>query len=180
MNETFEKRNYWWVPLLSGLILLFFGIWFIASPLENFKTLTVVFGVIVFLSGVFELYIAFRNRNAVVNQLSFVWGGILNLVLGGLLMVNPGALLFIISLIIAFFLIFIGGEQIKRAINLQKRKSENWKLVLIFGILLILFAAVLLWRPEIIGFTLAVWTSIAFILTGIFRIYLAFRLRKLG
>jgi len=45
---------------------------------------------------------------------------------------------------------------------------------------LVVIAAALLWHPEIIGITIAIWTAIAFIFIGIFRIYLAFRLRELG
>ena len=112
-----------------------------------------------------------------MDNLSFLWGGVLNIVLGILLILNPRTILVIISVLIGFWLIFKGGEQIKRAINLRKNKNSVWKRVLTLGILMILVAAILLWHPEIIGFTIARWTSIAFIIIGVFRIYLAFRLR---
>jgi len=50
---------------------------------------------------------------------------------------------------------------------------------MIFGIVLIFIAAILLWHPEIIGFTIAIWTSLAFMLIGVFRIYLALQFRKM-
>lgn len=173
------KNSYWWMPFISGLVLLFFGIWFLAAPLDSFKTLTIIFGIIVLLSGLFEIYILLKNQKNLIDWLSFLWGGLLNVILGILLIANPRTILVIMSFIIGFWLIFKGGEQIKRAINLKKNKNDAWKLVLTFGILLIIIAAVLLWHPDIIGFTIALWTSIAFILIGIFRIYLAFRLKAL-
>lgn len=174
------NKHYWWIPVVSGLTLLFFGIWFLVAPLESFKSLTIVFGLIIMLSGVYEIYIALRNRKAVLNYISFLWGGVLNVILGILLILNPEAILWIISLVIGFWLIFKGGEQIKKAFQFKKAESKNWKGTLIFGIVLILIAAILLWHPEIIGFTIAIWTSLAFMLIGVFRIYLALQFRKMN
>jgi len=172
-----SSSNYWWIPFLSGLILLLFGIWFLVAPLESFQSLSIAFGIIMFLSGVLELYILIKSTKGLMDNLSFLWGGVLNIVLGILLILNPRTILVIISILIGFWLIFKGGEQIKRAINLRKNKNSVWKRVLTLGIIMILVAAILLWHPEIIGFTIALWTSIAFIMIGIFRIYLAFRLK---
>lgn len=178
MNES--RKNYWWMSLISGMALLIFGLWFFVAPLESFQSLTIVFGVIILLVGLSEVYLSLKNRKSVFDYMSYLWGGLLNVVLGVLLISSPETILWIISIVIGFWLIFKGGEQIKRAIRLKKQQSGNWKAVLIFGIVLVLVAAALLWHPEIIGITIAVWTAIAFIFIGIFRIFLAFRLRELG
>lgn len=178
MNES--RKNYWWMSLISGMALLIFGLWFFVAPPESFQSLTIVFGVIILLVGLSEVYLSLKNRKSVFDYMSYLWGGLLNVVLGVLLISSPETILWIISIVIGFWLIFKGGEQIKRAIRLKKQQSGNWKAVLIFGIVLVLVAAALLWHPEIIGITIAVWTAIAFIFIGIFRIFLAFRLRELG
>lgn len=178
MSNSSAHKQYWWIPLISGITLLFFGIWFFVAPLDSFKSLTIVFGLIIMLSGAYEMYISLKSRKEIINSLSFLWGGLLNVILGVLLILNPETILWIISLLIGFWLIFKGGEQIKKSLHLKKQ-GKNWKGVLFFGIVLVLIAAALLWHPEIIGFTIAIWTSLAFILIGIFRIYLAFRLREL-
>lgn len=178
-NTKTKQSNYWWLPFISGLFLLFFGIWFLAAPLDNFKTLTIVFGIIVLISGILEIYVLLKNRDGWSNVLLYIWGGLLNVILGILLIANPQTILIIISYVIGFWLIFKGGEQIKRALNLRKNNSTIWKRVLTLGIVMIVLAAVLLWHPEIIGFTIALWTSLAFIMIGIIRMYLAFRLKDL-
>lgn len=178
MNES--RKNYWWMSLISGMALLVFWLWFLVAPLESFQSLTIVFGVIILLVGLSEVYLSLKNRKSVFDYMSYLWGGLLNVVLGVLLISSPETILWIISIVIGFWLIFKGGEQIKRAIRLKKQQSGNWKAVLIFGIVLVLVAAALLWHPEIIGITIAVWTAIAFIFIGIFRVFLAFRLRELG
>jgi len=173
-----SSKNYWWIPFLSGFILLLFGIWFLIAPIESFHSLTIVFGIIMLISGIPELYILIKSQKGFIENLSFLLGGVLNIVLGILLIVNPRTILLIISILFGFWLIFKGGEQIKRAIKLRKNRNLVWKRVLTLGILMIVVAAILLWHPEIIGFTIALWTSIAFIMIGVFRIYLAFRLKS--
>ena len=178
MNEN--RRSYWWMSLISGLALLIFGIWFFVAPLESFQSLAIVFGFIILIVGLSEVFISLKKRNVVFDYMSYLWGGLLNVVLGVLLISSPETILWVISIVIGFGLIFKGGEQIKRAIQLKKQNRSNWKAVLVFGIVLVVIAAALLWHPEIIGITIAIWTAIAFIFIGIFRIYLAFRLRELG
>jgi len=178
MNEN--RKSYWWMSLISGLALLIFGIWFFVAPLESFQSLAIVFGFIILIVGLSEVFISLKKRNVVFDYMSYLWGGLLNVVLGVLLISSPETILWVISIVIGFGLIFKGGEQIKRAIQLKKQNSSNWKAVLVFGIVLVVIAAALLWHPEIIGITIAIWTAIAFIFIGIFRIYLAFRLRELG
>lgn len=177
--KTNGSKNYWWIPLISGLTLLFFGVWFFKAPLDSFQTLTLVFGFIILLSGILEIYVAFTNKGVVVDYLSYVWGGVLNVFLGFLLILNPTTILIIISIVIGFWLIYKGGELIKKAMELKKVKNEKWKTLLIVGSILILIAVILLWHPQIIGFTIALWTSLAFIILGIFRIYFAFKLKGL-
>jgi len=181
MNDAVLKpqKKYWWIPLFSGIALLVFGLWSLSAPLESFKSLTIVFGLVILISGVFEMYVSLKNRHVMFDYLSYLSGGVLNFVLGLLLVVNPEALLWVINLIIGFWLIFKGGEQISRALALKKQHSTRWKNGLIWGIALVVLAAVLLWHPEIIGITIAFWISIAFVFVGVIRIYLAFKMREI-
>jgi uncharacterized membrane protein HdeD (DUF308 family) len=173
-----SNKRFWWIPVISGLFLLLFGIWFMVAPLDSFQTLTIVFGILIFLSGILEIYIVLKDVGFSFDYLSYLWGGILNILLGILLIMNPQSILVIMSILISFWLIFKGGEMIKKALENKKRNTKNWKNRLAFGIIMILIAAILLWHPQIIGFTIAIWTSLAFIIIGVFRIYLGFKMRS--
>jgi uncharacterized membrane protein HdeD (DUF308 family) len=179
VNNGNASSKYWWIPLISGLTLLFFGLWFLLAPEESVRSVTIVFGLIILVSGAFEIYTAFNRRKTVINYLSFVWGGLLNVVLGVLLILNPETILWVISLLIGIWLIFKGGEQINRGFKLKKNKNPNWSRQVVFGVVLLVLGIVIIWHPEIIGFSIALWAALAFILIGVFRIYLALQYRKL-
>ena len=178
LKKTDEIRNYWWIPLVSGIVFLVFGLWLLLVPLDSFYTLTMVFGFIILISGVYEIYFSLLNRKSILDFQSLLWSGIVNALLGLILILNPGTILVIISILIGFWLIFKGGELIKKAIDLKKSGSKTWNRPMIIGIILLVIAIILIWHPQIIGITIALWTSLAFISLGVFRIYLAFRFKK--
>ena len=173
------KQIYWWIPLISGLFLLLFGIWFLVAPIDSFQTLTVIFGILILLSGILEIYIIVKDKGFALEFISYIWGGILSILLGALLITNPQLILVIISVLIGFWLIFKGGEIIKKALKIRKENNDKWKNHMFLGVMLFVVAIILLWHPQIIGFTIAMWTSIAFIVLGAFRIYLALRMKSI-
>jgi uncharacterized membrane protein HdeD (DUF308 family) len=65
-----------------------------------------------------------------------------------------------------------------RAVEARKAKLRQWKWELGLGISFLLLAGVFFWHPMFIGITIAVWTALAFIILGVFRIALTFRLRR--
>lgn len=173
-----ERKNYWWIPLISGVLLVLFGVLLLQIPLESFATLTMLFGFIILVSGVYEIYFNIVNRKLIIDFQSLLWGGILNTILGLILILNPGIILVIISILIGFWLVLKGGELIRKAVELKKSGIKSWNRVMIVGILLLVIAILLIWHPQIIGITIALWTSLVFISLGIFRIFQAFRVRK--
>lgn len=177
ISNTRKLKNIWWIPILSGVIYLIFGIWFFKTPIESFKALTMFFGLFILAGGLIESYLSYKNRDFIYDFKSYLWGGILSTILGLFLITNPKALLVIVSFIISAGLIFKGSINLYRAYNLKQQNNTTWTKPLSTGILIILVAILLLWHPEIIGFTIAIWAALAFIILGIFRIYFGLRLK---
>lgn len=174
---TEDRKTYWWIPLFSGLFLLLFGIWFLVAPIDSFQTLTVIFGIVILLSGILEIYFILKEKGFATEFLSYIWGGVLSAVLGVLLIANPKTILIVISILIGFWLIYKSGEIIKKSLKQKKENNKKWRNNMFLGVMLIIVAIVLLWHPEIIGFTIAMWTSFAFIVFGVLRIYLAIKIK---
>ena len=54
------------------------------------------------------------------------------------------------------------------------------KLILFTVIGITIFGVLMVWRPTFAGMTIIIWTGLAFITTGIFSLYLSFKLKKLN
>jgi uncharacterized membrane protein HdeD (DUF308 family) len=176
MNTIVKTKNSnWWVSLLKGVLLIIFGVWLFESPNENLIKLSFAFGVLILVGGLLEVGLAFKSRNTNEYWNRALTSGILDILLGVLLMANPSFILFLITLIISIWLIFRGMLSIYYALILKKGQNKNWFWGFIFGILLILFGGIFVWHPGFIGFTLGIWAALAFISLGILRIVLAFK-----
>ena len=179
--DASEKKalTYWWVPLLFGVLFIGTGIWIFKAPAESFATFTKVIGVVILVSGTTELFLTISKRRGIPGWGLQLTGGLIDMVIGIILILNPSILLKIITLFVAAWLIVSSVTVIMRASAAKQSDHAYWKWELILGVFLLLLAILLLWHPLILGFTIAIWTASAFIILGVFRIVLTIRLRRL-
>lgn len=175
-----EKSNhsYWWVPMLFGVIFIITGIWILKSPVESYEQITKMIGVIILVSGTTQILFTVGNRKAIPGWEFQATGGLIDLVIGIILILNPAILLRIITLFVGIWLIVNSITLIKRGLEARKEKRNFWKWELILGAMLLLLAILFLWHPMVIGFTIAIWSAWAFIILGVFRIALTLKLRR--
>ncbi len=66
-----------------------------------------------------------------------------------------------------------------KAAEARKDEKRFWMWEFALAVFLMLLAVAFLWHPMLLGISIAVWTGLAFIILGIFRIVLTLRLRSL-
>ncbi len=174
-----KKFTYWWIPILFGIIFIAAGVWILKAPGESFETITTIIGVIILISGTTELFLNIYNRRTIPGWGYQLTGALVNLVIGLILLINPAILLKIITVFVAIWLIVGSVMVIMMAAEARQVNRAYWKWELILGVFLLLLAILLLWHPMILGFTIAIWTGLAFIILGLFRIVLAIRMKKM-
>jgi uncharacterized membrane protein HdeD (DUF308 family) len=173
-NSKLSGTN-WWIALFKGAMLIVFGIWILRSPTESIVNLSIVFGILIILSGLLEVWLAFKNKQ---RKLSWEWtltSGILDVLLGAFLVANPEIILLLITFFVSIWLLIRGILLIRLATIVKKQGGSGYNFNMVFGILLIVIALIFIWHPEILGITIAFWTALAFISLGIFRIVLALK-----
>lgn len=185
MTTTFLKSirdaiKYWYVPLIIGILFLGIGIWVFVTPLKSYLGLSVLFSISFFVSGVFEIFFSISNRKTMDS-----WGwslamGILNLVIGGMLLSTPSISILTLPLYVGFVLLFRGLMAISLSYELKDYGIIDWGNLLAIGILSTIFAIILLWNPLLAGMTIVIWTALAFLTMGGFSIYFSFRLKELN
>jgi uncharacterized membrane protein HdeD (DUF308 family) len=134
-----------------------------------------VIGVIIAAGGVLETFLALYYREVLKEWGWNLSAGIIDILIGIVLMANPDAILMLITLFISFWLVLRGVLAIWEAMELRKHGRKNWRWVLLLGILVLALAIILIWHPQVIGLTIIFWIAISFISLGVFRIILAFK-----
>lgn len=107
-------------------------------------------------------------------------GGLLDIVIGVYLLAYPLLTMSVLPFILGFWLLFKGFSAIGFAIDLKSYDESNWGVLLALGIIILLFAGMVLAVPAFGVLNIILWTSLSFIAAGVFRVVLAFRLKRLA
>jgi len=167
-----------WSNLLSGLFFLALGIWVLATPLQSYLAFTLIFSISMFLSGIAEIYFFSIHRNNYKNGGWYLLGGFLDLAFGALLLLYPSLSMIILPVFVALWLLFRGIWSIGISLELKSFGESIWGLFLMLGILIVFLSLLLLSNPILGGVSIVMMTASAFIVIGIFRICVAFRLKR--
>ncbi len=174
MEIAVDRRlRHWWIFLLRGLVFVITGIYMICSPGSSYAALGFFFGLVIFLAGVAELMHAIRDRDT-TNRGWHLILGIIDILLGLILMAHVGVGIFILRVMVGVWFVFRGVS----LFSFSKLTGRSWILV-VGGVLTILFGLFVIFNPVFGAMTIILWTAIAFIVTGIFNIALSFMLRKI-
>ncbi|NMB50397.1 MAG: HdeD family acid-resistance protein [Bacteroidales bacterium] len=177
--KTIESAiKHWYLPLIVGILLIVLGIWTLTTPLESYLMLSIVFAVGFFLSGVFEMIFALTNKHK-----SWGWSlalGILSIIIGLLLIMNPAISMVTLPFYVGFMLLFHSILGISSAYEMRRYGIMDWGWLMLVAVLGMIFSFIMLWNPIFAGLNIVVWTGIAFLVTGIYMIYFSTRLNKLN
>ncbi|HNP17153.1 MAG TPA: DUF308 domain-containing protein [Fulvivirga sp.] len=174
-----EAIKYWYIPLLVGLFFVIISVVAFTSPKGSLLALSIFFALSFLFGGLSEIIFAIVNRHQMEN-----WGwslifGVITLIVGFLLVINPALSLTVLAFYIGFVILFRSAAAISFALDIKKYGSKNWGVLLILGILGILFSFILIWNPVFAGLSLVMLIVLNFLFAGLFSIYFSIQLRKL-
>ncbi len=164
-------HRHWWIFVVRGILFAALGIYMAFEPAGSFEALGFLFGLIILLAGITELMRigSDRNRNTRGWHLAV---GILEVVLGLVLMSHVAAGMSILRIILGVWFLFRGITMITLSLN----SGLSWTVT--FGAILIaIFGLLILVDPTFGSLTIILWTALAFVVNGIFNIWLGYRLK---
>ncbi len=169
----------WWVLTILGVIFIGMGILVFSKPMESYVTLAVFFAISMIFSGIFQSWFAFSNREEIDG-----WGwqlalGIMELILGIILINNMEVTMVILPFYVGFWILFRAFALIGFSFELKSYKMMDWGYYLAFGILLTIFAWIIILNPLFGGMTIVTWTGISLVVVGIAYIMLSLKIKKL-
>ena len=171
-------RN-WWISLLIGVLYIIAGVWVFQTPLASYVSLSIVFSVFIFVSGISQIVFSISSRNEINNWGWYLAGGIIDLIIGLLLISHPMFTMAILPFYVGFWLLFQGFMAIGLSFQFKSIGVSSWGWLLFLGFLTLIFSFLLLANPVFAGLSIVYMTAMAFVSAGIFRIFLAFDLRKI-
>jgi uncharacterized membrane protein HdeD (DUF308 family) len=159
-------RDHWRLFLIEGIILVVLGLLAVAVPMVASLAVTILFGWLFLISGIVGLITTF-----VMGQAPGFWwsllSGVLGVVVGGWLLVEPvQGLVSLTYLLIAFFIVE-GIATIMFAVEHRAALSGRWAWMLVSGVVDLFLAAVILARlPGTVAWALGLIVGINMVFGG--------------
>ena len=129
-----------WIIVL-GIIQILIGIVAIASPMITGLAVTAIAGVLLLISGIFQIIQAFKSGNWGVGVVAFL-GGAFAVICGILVLFDPLRGLAALTLVLAIYFVIDGIQRIVLAFRLRPVAGWVWML---FGGGLSMLLGVLIW-----------------------------------
>ena len=173
------KAHKWWIVLLISLIILALSIWVMVKPAEAFAGLVILFAWSIMLSGWLNVFFSIQNRKSLDSWLWFLFLGILEIILSIGLFLQPHITALALIVYVGFWLTFKAVLNITYSVEIKKIGFKDWWIIMLGGILTLIFTFLMIINPVFGALTITYLTGISLMLTGLFGIFLSFKLRKI-
>lgn len=169
----------WYLLFIAGSIFVALGGWALITPLKSYFEFVLIFSISFMAAGFLEVAFALSNTKDFGDWLwPFVYG-LVNFLIGLLLIANPEVSIFTLPVYIGFKLLFRSVITIGISLNFHKPRLsglDRWVGISTIGMI---FSLILLWNPNFAGLSLVVWRSIALITIGLYSICFSFKIKRL-
>ncbi len=178
LKPIFDTVRLWYIPLIIGILFILASIFAFVFPWASFITLALFFSLSFLLSGLSEIVFSVSNKKTLDN-----WGwhlalGIITLVIGLLLIINPEISAGVLALYIGFTILFRSIANISFSIDIKNFGIRNWGYLLALGILGTVVSVILIINPVLAGVSTIIIMAIAFLIIGILSILFSMQLKR--
>jgi uncharacterized membrane protein HdeD (DUF308 family) len=157
-----------WILVFYGIISILFGISALLWPGKTAVAIAWAFGVMAVAEGIISVFALFQ-RHVAVSRGWLVLYALASLLFGVLAIMHPVAVLNVLLIFIAAWLIVAGVYRIIFAIRVRKEITGEWMIAL-SGVLAILLGVLFAAYPAAGLLTLAVWIGAAALVYGVLQL----------
>jgi uncharacterized membrane protein HdeD (DUF308 family) len=165
-----------WLLVIYGVISVLFGLSALIWPESTVVALAWAFGIMALAEGIASLFALFR-RDVAISRGWLVLYALASIVFGLLAIMHPLAVVNVLLLFIAAWLIVAGIYRIVFAIRVRKEIKGEWMIAL-SGVLAILLGVMFIAYPLAGLLTLAIWIGAAALVYGVLQLIAGVRMHR--
>lgn len=134
------------LSIILNILFLLFGILIYMNPYMSLKLTGVIIGIYFIIFGLFNIYEYF-NRMEVSLFKYKIFGGILSLILGIFVIINPFKLVKILTIAFGIYLIIHSLSKAIEALKLKRFNYDGWLIILVTSVILLIFGVFVTINP---------------------------------
>lgn len=179
IERSKQAVRYWWLMLLVGIALLALGVLVFVYPAQSYVSLAVIFGWVILATGILEVVLSAANDHFVTGRGWMLAGGIIQIILGLILVFNVALSAATLPLVLGFWLLFRAFSSIGLGSDMRAMEVTGSGWTIVSGVLLLLCALWMLFRPLVFGTAMVVvWVGVGLLFAGVAALSLAFQLHN--
>ena len=170
--------RYWWLLLIIGIALFVVGILVFVYPTQSYLGMSLLFGWLMLISGILEVVLSSVNKHFITGRGWMLAGGIIEIVLGIILIFNVALSAATLPIFLGFWLMLraFGAIGLGSDMGAMQIAGSGW--TIFSGILLLLCSLWILFQPLVFGTTaVVIWVGISLLFAGIAACSLSIQLR---
>ena len=180
VDRATRAIKHWWLLLLAGILCMALGIAVFVFPLESYVTLSILFGVLMLLIGAAQLIISATSGNYLMMRGYLIVGGIIDLLIGIFLCINPGITLVALPIIMGISLMYNSFLVIAFGGDLDTFRISGGAWMTVGGILMLVLSILVLLNPLSFGIEMVVvLAGIGLLMFGIMLCSVAMRVKSI-
>lgn len=165
--------KYWYMLLLKGVIMIVLAVLIFMSPVTAILTYGIWIGLGFLIAGIVRIVQGFQAKGVLENWGWMAFEGVMDIILGFVLVANPEILAIIFPFLIGFWAAFYGGMLIVDGFS----GTGNAFLKIIAGILIVVIAFHIMFNPIELGIAITIWIGIVLLIAGIYNVVASFSLK---
>lgn len=180
-NFFYGLTRYWWMPLISGLIFIGFGVWCLCDPGASMPIIAYIFAGLIGLVGIINLCYGLASVNSYHGSGWAMAAGIIEILFSIFLFFVPTAILtWVFAYGVGIYIIFMSVYAFCESFMISRYSTMWFWWFILFLLVALVFALIFILGP--VGTTMMGWLyiGISFICYGIYRIMLACKIKKIN
>lgn len=172
--------RHWWLYMLCGILCMVAGIAVFIFPMESYMTMGLLFGILMLFMGAAQLIVASSSGNYLAMKGYVIVGGILDLIMGIILCINPAVSLVLMPVLLGIWMLYHSFMIMAFGGDMETFRIDGSGWTIAGGALLMLLSIFVLVNPMSAGVaTVVTLAGVGLIVFGLLLCVLSFKLKDL-
>lgn len=172
--------RHWWLYMLCGILCMVAGIAVFIFPMESYMTMGLLFGILMLFVGAVQLIVASSSGNYLAMKGYVIVGGILDLIMGIILCINPAVSLVLMPVLLGIWMLYHSFMIMAFGGDMETFRIDGSGWTIAGGALLMLLSIFVLVNPMSAGVaTVVTLAGVGLIVFGLLLCILSFKLKDL-
>lgn len=172
--------RHWWLYMLCGILCMVAGIAVFIFPMESYMTMGLLFGILILFVGAAQLIVASSSGNYLAMKGYVIVGGILDLIMGIILCINPAVSLVLMPVLLGIWMLYHSFMIMAFGGDMETFRIDGSGWTIAGGALLMLLSIFVLVNPMSAGVaTVVTLAGVGLIVFGLLLCVLSFKLKDL-